>query len=180
MHLRARVPTAMLFFCCHKCHIKGEIDAKTVVFWGEMTKQNRTFSSFVHRIWVTWMSDLLKYALSWCSILITSTLRKCCDTCDSKKAKTPVLRAYACAWEEIVFTNLTLMNTLHLVCAMYWKFSKKKPLFYSTFYQVAQKVASSQSILHKEVFIQHVVLKKTTCCFIENDVLFCGKRRVVL
>ena len=30
----ARIPTAMLFFCCHKCHTKGEIDAKTVVFLG--------------------------------------------------------------------------------------------------------------------------------------------------
>ena len=173
MHLRARVPTAMLFFCCHKCHIKGEIDAKTVVFWGEMTKQNRTFSSFVHRIWVTWMSDLLKYALSWCSILITSTLRKCCDTCDSKKAKTPVLRAYACAWEEIVFTNLTLMNTLHLVCAMYWKFSKKE----ATFLQHLLSGCSKSGF-----FTKHLAQRgfHPTRGFEKNDVLFYRKRRVVL
>ena len=33
-YVRARIPTAMLFFCCHKCHTKGEIDAKTADFFG--------------------------------------------------------------------------------------------------------------------------------------------------
>ena len=42
----ARVPTAMLFFCCHKCHIKGEIDAKTVVFLGGDDKIKPHFFKF--------------------------------------------------------------------------------------------------------------------------------------
>ena len=52
-----------------------------------------------------------------------------------------------------VYTASSVCNVLEVL-------KKKKPHFYSTFYQVTQKVASSQSILHKEVFIQHVVLKK--------------------
>ena len=35
-----------------------------------------------------------------------------CDTCDSKKAKTPVMRAYACARKGLVIGLFTLRKTL--------------------------------------------------------------------
>ena len=167
------------FFAVTSVTPREKSKPKQSFFGRKMTKQNRTFSSFVHRIWGAWMRDLLKYALAWCSILITSTLWKCCDTCDSKKAKTPVLRAYACAWEEIVFTNLILMNTLHPVCAMYWKFSKKE----ATFLQHLQSGCSKSGFFTKHLaqrgFHPTRGLEKTTCCFVVNDVSFYSKHRVV-
>ncbi len=38
-----------------------------------------------------------------------------CDTCDSKKAKTPVMRAYACAREGVIVDIFTLRKTQFLV-----------------------------------------------------------------
>ena len=51
--VRARLPTAMLFFCCHKCHTRSKLGWKNGLFsrqWGRETKPLSVSSSvyFLH------------------------------------------------------------------------------------------------------------------------------------
>ena len=39
----------------------------------------------------------------------------CCDTCDSKNAKSPVMCAYACAREGVIVDFFTVRKTLFLM-----------------------------------------------------------------
>ena len=78
---------------------------------------------------------LLKYVQVICSSLRYSILWLGCDTCDSKKAKTPVMRAYACAREGVIIGIFTLRKTLFLMDGSLIVFSlrtftENKPLFF--------------------------------------------------
>ena len=54
--------------------------------------------------------DLLKYILNMCLIICLSVVYgEACDTCDSKKIKTPVnARVYACARGDVIIDILQL------------------------------------------------------------------------
>lgn len=80
----------------------------------------------------------------------------CCDTCDSKKAKTPVMRAYACARERVIVGIFTLRKNLLLMGGSLIVFLPPN--------------------IHWK---QAVVFHKTTRCFHQNDTLFFIKRYVV-
>ena len=80
----------------------------------------------------------------------------CCDTCDSKKAKTPVMRAYACARER---GDCRYFHT------------SKKSTFDGWFVDCFLPLD-----VHRK---QAVVFHKTTRCFHQNDTLFFIKRYVV-
>ena len=60
-----------------------------------------------------------------------------CDTCDSKKAKTPVMRAYAFAREGVIIGIFTLRKTMFLLGGSlivflggFRTFAENKPLFF--------------------------------------------------
>ena len=81
----ARLPTAIQFFCCHKCHTK----AKTREGCGLVLK------GIMRRV-KQWKREEDETNLEiQGSLLIISVLIEKCDTCDSKKDKTPVMCAYA-------------------------------------------------------------------------------------
>ena len=101
-------------------------------------------------------------------IAITWNIAHCrypCDTCDSKKTKTPVLcvRSYTRERENIDIFTIQIWGCWFLLhCSIYfhfWMFIENKTLF-------CKKWA--------------VVLWKTTRRFMENNTSFCRKQAVVL
>jgi lipoprotein len=63
---------------------------------------------------------------------------------------------------------------------MYWKFSKKEATFLQHLLSGCSKSGFFTKHLAQRGFHPTGGFEKTTCCFIENDVLFYRKRRVVL
>ena len=156
----ARVPTAMLFFCCHKCHTwmktrekrerkcrknEGNIREKSARKTMSFDVVGRIFGKKPHSFVKTHQR---KDANCWYKELYTIG----CDTCDSKNTKTPVMYAYAYArtresqWLH-VFSQFNFSLPLLLLAA-----TKKR----------------------------HVVLEKTIRCFMKNDPSFYEKQAVVL
>ena len=86
--MRARLPTAMLIFCCHKCH--RVLLKCTKILFLECVFLSSNLLRFVvvqkikRKQCSRWMVNDLN--ISW--------LDGECDTCDSKNAKTPVVCAY--------------------------------------------------------------------------------------
>ena len=107
--VRARLPTAMLIFCCHKCHTRGKFGGKNRANFGGRKKEKNDFWSSFQPIFSLWNSCLLKYV--WKYVVMDWIIVCCllfCDTCDSKNAKTPVMRVYACAREKGVIDVFTI------------------------------------------------------------------------
>ena len=88
----------------------------------------------------------------------------CCDTCDSKHVKSPVMCAYACAREGGD-------------CRFFY--SSKNSVFdgglIDSFFCIRMLFENNTSLLIK----RHVVFTKTIRCFHQNDTLFLPKRYVV-
>ena len=95
-----------------------------------------------------------------CNCLIYSDLWIFCDTCDSKKAKTPVMRARTRAREDGFLEKFALSKS---------KIGRKG------------KMIGRQSVTSGKIFLLRCrfLWKKPTCRFIENNVSFCWKQRVV-
>ena len=161
LHARvcARLPTAMLIFCCHKCHTKEKFWWKNRPFW-EGRKRNK------NDFWLAFSMCFLPLSPLFIKIhqkhtVETWFIAHCiypCDTCDSKKTKTPVLcvRAYARERENIdIFTIQIWGCWFPLHCSIYfhfWMLIENNTLF-------CEKWA--------------VVLWKTTRHFVENKPSFC-------
>ena len=88
----------------------------------------------------------------------------CCDTCDSKNAKSPVMCAYACAREGVIVDFFTVRKTLFLMGGSSIVFFCIRMLF-----------ENNTSLLIK----RHVVFLKTIRCFYQNDTLFYNNRPVI-
>ena len=126
----ARLPTAMLIFCCHKCHT---LPFFVLLYWTSsrtfsppllpfrhrptndtlfstkrhvvfhqttrrFTSNITSFSLLFERIPHIFPNECYKDIANCCSIVFYD---EPCDTCDSKKAKTPVMRARACTREGV-------------------------------------------------------------------------------
>ena len=93
----------------------------------------------------------------------TTIYNKVCDTCDSKKVKTPVMRACAYAREDGFIGIFTIQFSRFSICTFPCRsfplhcVLKNEPLFLTK---------------------QHVVSHKTTRCFSQNDTLFSIKQAV--
>ena len=85
----------------------------------------------------------------------------CCDTCDSKNAKSPVMCAYACAREGVIVDFF---------------YSSENSVFdgwlIDSFFCIRLLFENNTSLLIK----RHVVFLKTIRCFYQNDTLFFSKR----
>ena len=117
--VRARLPTAMLIFCCHKCHTRGKFGGKNRANFGGRKKEKNDFWSSFQPIFSLWNSCLLKYV--WKYVVMDWIIVCCllfCDTCDSKNAKTPVMRVYAHAWEWVFHYFFTLRD-VRMMCAQF-------------------------------------------------------------
>ena len=88
---RARLPTAILFFCCHKCHTRDRSEKRSWQKYRKRREEKHRFFNCQSRILKTSTPQLLKHiqkkAIKHC---FTTTCTDNCDTCDSKKDKTPV------------------------------------------------------------------------------------------
>ena len=116
----------MLIFCCHKCHTKEKFWWKNRPFW-EGRKRNK------NDFWLAFSMCFLPLSPLFIKIhqkytVETWFIAHCiypCDTCDSKKTKTPVMcvRAYARERENIdIFTTQIWGCWSPLHCSIYFHF----------------------------------------------------------
>ena len=149
----ARLPTAMLFFCCHKCHVfsvRCRISMKcrgirNFVRWSEIER------------WKKWED------LSVFGVVLTK------DFC----AKTT-----CCFSQNDVLFFTKRRDVFHQTTCC---FSSNNVLFLIKRRVVSHKTTwcfSSNNVLF--LIKRRVVSHKTTCCFSQNDVMFFIKQRVVL
>ena len=94
----------------------------------------------------------------------TSEIQLSCDTCDSKKAKTPVMRACAYARGDGFIGIFTIQFPRFSICTFP---CRSFPL---------HCVLKNEPLLLTK---RHVVSPKTTRCFSQNDTLFSLKQHVV-
>ena len=87
----ARLPTAMLFFCCHKCHTSF---FSLLILGGFSPHIRHTISTPLNDFLRNKGSQTVKENNKTSITLSFTTLQaKSCDTCDRKKSKIPVTRA---------------------------------------------------------------------------------------
>ena len=121
--VRARLPTAMLIFCCHKCHTRRKIRRKSSSKFSRNAEKyrNKRHKTGILRCIFKLISEgkpphLLKRIYN--NIVtnrISTTYFQPCDTCDSKNTKTPVKRAYAYAREGVIIGIFTFPQTQFLI-----------------------------------------------------------------
>ena len=191
----ARLPTAMLIFCCHKCHRWSILGKENKV--NQRKKQRKSpkmqawkkhfsfsfpliFSPSNHLIVKFYLQSLITHCQ-------TTIYNKVCDTCDSKKVKTPVdARAYAYAREDgfigiftIQFPRFSIWTfpcrSFPIHCVL-----KNEPLFLTKRHVVSLKTTRRFS-QNKPLFFlkQAVVFPKTSRRFSYNKLLFFIKQSVV-
>ena len=120
--VRARIPTAMLIFCCHKCHTRRKIRRKNSSKFSRNAEKSRKKghkTRILHCIFKLISKGqpphLLKLTHNHTVTNRISTLYfQTCDTCDSKNTKTPVIRAYAYAREGMIICIFTFPQTQFL------------------------------------------------------------------
>ena len=159
----AHVPTAIVFFCCHKCHTEGKFGRKggenKVGNATKRKKENRVFQGCDTGILRIYIDRPLKSVqrnriTTWFQVIYKEN----CDTCDSKNTKTPVcMRVRVRARREdyryfhIPFFRL-LLSPLPSV-------EKKRHVGFNKTTRHFQQNNTSFSAK------QHVVFNKTTCRF---------------
>ena len=150
----ARIPTAMLFFCCHKCHTQGGNWRRKGEKFCKMQK-NKTRFLLARQANIEDSNRFIvkKYAITQARGWNKDVYIECCDTCDSKNAKSLVDRVRAHAWERVIIVLFTIHLLLFSPCFFCLPLAYKK---------------------------RHVILWKTTRRFMKNKPSFCEKRHVVL
>ena len=149
----------MLIFCCHKCHTKGKFWWKNRPFW-EGRKRNK------NDFWLAFSMCFLPLSPLFIKIhqkhtVETWFIAHCiypCDTCDSKKTKTPVLCVCAHARER---ENIDIFTIQIWGC---WF-----PLHSSVYFHFWTFIENNTLFCEKWA----VVLWKTTRHFVENKPSFC-------
>ena len=112
----ARIPTAMLFFCCHKCHTRTKIvEKKTEKFTGE-SDEKLVFPCCVLRVSRNLIDEILNYVLrigaKGCNRVF---YEKMCDTCDSKNNKTPCNARVRVRARRVIIGIFTVLKSPSLI-----------------------------------------------------------------
>ena len=121
--VRARLPTAMLIFCCHKCHTRRKIRKKNSSKFSrnaEKYRNKRHKTRILHCIFKLISEGQSPHLLRpihnyTVTNRISTPYLQTCDTCDSKNTKTPVTRAYAYAREGVIIWIFTFPQTQFLI-----------------------------------------------------------------
>ena len=150
-----RIPTAISFFCCHKCHTKGRNRVKK----GGQKQQNeeKNYVFFVGKNvyfegqnwWI-----VKKYPNVSGKILLFSRLQICLWHLWQQKCKTPILRICAHAWEWGIIDFFTFRD-VWMMCAQFL-------------------------LLSWVGFCSSVCVKKTTRRFVQSEPSFSQKQPVGL
>ena len=122
-HIRARIPTAILIFCCHKCHTRRKIRRKNSSKFSRNAEKSqkkrhktRILRSIFKLISEGYPLHLLKHIHIYIvTNRISTSYFQPCDTCDSKNTKTPVTRTYAHAREGVIIRIFTFLQTQFLI-----------------------------------------------------------------
>jgi len=122
--VRAHAHTVVLFFCCHKCHTSTVSTLKVnhlclfltsshvslihkTQTTGHFPQNNRSLSTKRRLVFIKTRDIFIKTSDISCKTRLipffqcpqkataTDTFASCCDTCDSKKHKIPMIRARA-------------------------------------------------------------------------------------
>ena len=89
--VRARLPTAMLIFCCHKCHTRENLEGKPEQILEGRRERETTFDSRYRCVFRLWTLCLLKSVENRRRVLVYSALQivlwhlwqqKCKNSCD--------------------------------------------------------------------------------------------------
>ena len=156
-YMRASSNSGFDFLLSQVSH-REKAGGKTAILEDYKSEKIAQCHCLFQHIFCAWNTHLLKHTqkpliTNW----NTELYQLYCDTCDSKKRKTPVMRVYACAREGVDIGNISFQNLgLWIACR--------------------SEISSHQNV-HKK---QHVVLMKTTRHFEENDTSFYAKQHVVL
>ena len=107
------------FFCCHKCHTRREKVKKKMEKPSKRKGRKKCFSLlwYADFEWSNRLSVKI-YSRCECNVLEHRSIGVSCDTCDSKKTKTPVMRVYARAWEWVFHYFFTLRD-VRMMCAQF-------------------------------------------------------------
>ena len=154
----ARIPTAMLFFCCHKCHTRTKIvEKKAEKFTGE-SDEKRVFPCCVLCVSRNWTDEILnsvsRIPAKGCNRVF---YEKMCDTCDSKNNKTPCNARVRVRARRVIIGIFTIPKSPSLVLSSLCS------------------VAPSERVIKKNLSLlwkQAVVFVKTSCRFCENEPSF--------
>ena len=160
--VRARIPTAMLIFCCHKCHTRRKIRRKNSSKFSRNAEKSRKKGQktrILHCIFKLISEGqpphLLKHIHNHIvTNRISTSYSQTCDTCDSKNTKTPVIRAYAYAREGMIIGIFTFPQTQFL--------SSVSPIVFLRF---PSCIKNEPSLSIK----RHVVFTKTSRRFHQNN-----------
>ena len=170
----ARIPTAMFIFCCHKCHTRVQNGSNKTKKKGKTKGQKARFSLLFHRDSVLYISRFVEIYLKYMfNLLFISGLwwslwhlwqQKDKNSCECARTRVRARESdyryfYNC--KESISSERFPIDLLQ-----FQHFSQNDPSFEK----------SDVSFYEK----QHVVLCKTSRCFMKNHTLFCEKHYVVL
>ena len=155
---RARIPTVMLFFCCHKCHTRTKIvEKKAEKFTGE-SDEKLVFPCYVLCVSRNWIDEILNYVSRVSAKCCNRVFyEKMCDTCDSQNNKTPCNARVRVRARRVIIGIFTILKSPSLV------------------FGSLCSVAPSEGGIKKNLSLlwkQAVVFLKTSCRFCENEPSF--------
>ena len=157
----ARLPTAMLIFCCHKCHTKEENGKEKRYFFGKKKEQKACFSLLFHRFFGGENAGMLKHAQKPTIIhCIIEDYEVTCDTCDSKNTKTPVHTRVCASVREGGY------RYFHTIQHLVFRISISDTSFVccdsKLFFERNTSIAKNDGLFSTK---QRVIFYKTTCRF---------------
>ena len=167
-HIRvyARLPTAMLFFCCHKCHTRSKLGWKNGLFsrqWGRETKPLSVSSSvyFLHlnHEFVKIHSDRYYIQLKYNGLLhpLWHLWQQKCKNSWQERARTRARKG--------VYRYFHNSNVPFPISISGWRISRLLPLYWKQHVSFNKTIRRFQQNNTSFSAKQHVVSNKTTRCF---------------
>ena len=165
----ARLPTAMLIFCCHKCHTRGNFEGKIKQFLGGGRGIKMTFDSRYRCVFRLWILCLLRYVeKKHRRNLIYSVLQivlwhlwqqKCKNSCDVRVRVRAREGCYRCFHNSNAMFPISVSRIgVFTFPTFHWK---QHVVFIKTTRRFPQ---NNTSFLLK----QHVIWRERKTCFVEN------------
>ena len=175
----ARIPTAVLFFCCHKCHTRREKVKKKMEKSSKRKGRKKCFSLLRYAD-VEWLNSLSVkiYFRRGCNILgnryIGNNLwhlwqQKCKNSCNTRilaRVRVGISLLFYTSWRA---DDVCSISVAQLSLFLHQRVHQKQPVVWG---KVTCCFIESDVLFYRK---WRVVLLKVTCCFIESDVLFYRK-----
>ena len=165
---RARLPTAMLIFCCHKCHTRENLEGKPEQILEGRRERETTFDSRYRCVFRLWTLCLLKSVENRRRVLVYSALQivlwhlwqqKCKNSCDVRVRVRAREGCYRCFHNSNAMFPISVSRIgVFALSTFHWK---QHVVFTKTTRRFPQ---NNTSFLLK----QHVIWRERKTCFVEN------------